>query len=131
MIALAVTAHGTYAVDVETDELVGPSDEEVATHDPSTGLPRVVAADAVGATVVALVDARPPLLVSYDAGATWRDAGGGLPTGRDVAIHPDNPDVVLYGARNRLFLSRDGGRFWSALSPELPEIERVAWARLT
>jgi hypothetical protein len=32
---------------------------------------------------------------------------------------------VLYGARNRLYLSRDGGRFWRALTVELPEIQRV------
>jgi hypothetical protein len=34
-------------------------------------------------------------------------------------------DAVLFGARNRLYLSRDGGRFWSALTPELPEIRAV------
>jgi hypothetical protein len=45
-----------------------------------------------------------------------------------VAISPDDPDLVLYAARNRLFLSRDGGRFWRALVLELPEIEGVAWA---
>ena len=38
-------------------------------------LPRLVAASAAGATVVAVVDRRPPLLVSGDAGATWREAG--------------------------------------------------------
>ena len=26
---------------------------------------------------------------------------------------------------NRLFLSRDGGRFWRALAPELPEIHAL------
>ena len=50
------------------------------------------------------------------------------PPGRAVAIHPDDPDLVLFAARNRLYLSRDGGRFWAALAPELPEIAAVAWA---
>ena len=91
-------------------------------------LPRLIAASASGSTVVALVERRPPLLVSADAGATWREAGGGLPTGFAVAVHPDDPDRVLFAARNRLYLSVDGARFWRALEPELPDIEAVAWA---
>ena len=81
----------------------------------------------VKATILASGDAKPPLMVSHDAGLTWRDAGRGLPPGFAVAISPDDPDVVLYGARNRLYLSRDGGRFWSGLAPELPEITAVAF----
>ena len=45
-------------------------------------LPRVVAAAAAGSTVVAVVDRKPPLVVSHDAGITWRETGGGLPPGR-------------------------------------------------
>ena len=59
-------------------------------------LPRVVCADRQGATVVAVVDRCLPLMVSGDAGTTWREAGGGLPAGRAVAISPEYPDVVLY-----------------------------------
>lgn len=129
MRALVGTALGVVLVDLETEESLGLDEnaqlEQVA-HD--LGLPLVVAADAVGSTVIAVVERRPPLIVSNDAGRTWREAGGGLPPGRAVAIHPDEPDVVLYAARNRLYLSRDGGRFWRALAPELPEIEAVAWA---
>jgi hypothetical protein len=33
---------------------------------------------------------------------------------------------VLFAARNRLYLSRDGGRFWTSLAPELPAIRAVA-----
>jgi hypothetical protein len=33
---------------------------------------------------------------------------------------------VVYAARNRIYLSTDGGRFWRALAPELPEIHAVA-----
>jgi hypothetical protein len=76
--------------------------------------------------VIVVVDRRPPLAVSNDAGRTWRESGGGLPPGRAVAIAEDDPDYVLYGARNRLYLSTSGGVFWRALAPELPEIEAVA-----
>ena len=44
-------------------------------------LPRLVAAAAAGSTVVAVVDTKPPLVVSHDAGATWRESGRGLPAG--------------------------------------------------
>ena len=122
------TRDGVFTVDLESEELEGF--EEAARLEPppavSTGLPRVVAAAASGSTVVAVVRARPPLVVSGDAGRTWREAGGGLPAGRAIAISDDDPDVVVYAARNRLYLSRDGGRFWHALSPELPEITAIA-----
>jgi hypothetical protein len=90
-------------------------------------LPRVVAAAASGSTVVAVVDRRPPLAVSRDAGRTWHEAGGGLPPGFAVAIDEDNPDLMLFAARNRLYLSENGGIFWRALVPELPEIEAVTF----
>jgi photosystem II stability/assembly factor-like uncharacterized protein len=125
MIALVRTVDGTFAVDLEADDVMpwdGPTSqpEEVVLN-----LPRLVAAAATGATVMAVVDAKPPLLVSHDAGSTWRAAGHGLPPGRAVALAEANPDVALYAARNRLYLSRDGGRFWAALTIELPEIESI------
>ena len=76
---------------------------------------------------LAVVDTKPPLVVSHDSGRTWRESGRGLPAGRAVAISPEDPDVVVYATRNRLYLSRDGGRFWQGLAPELPEIEAVAF----
>jgi hypothetical protein len=90
-------------------------------------LPRVVAAAASGATIVAVVDRRPPLALSNDAGSTWREAGGGLPAGFAIAIDDDNPDLMLFAARNRLYLSENGGVFWRSLVPELPEIQAVAF----
>jgi len=122
------TVDGVFEVDLE--------EEEVVDFDPGGSLPRlepldvplpgVVDADRHGSTLIAVVERRPPLVVSYDAGFTWTETGGGLPAGRAVAISEGDPDVVLFAARNRLYLSRDGGRFWTALVPELPEIRGVA-----
>ncbi len=123
------TADGVFTVDAESEEVLGlDGGERLALPPaPALSLPLLVAADTSGSLVVAVISRRPPLVVSNDAGRTWREAGGGLPPGRAVAIHPDDPDIVLYAARNRLYLSRDGGRFWRSLAPELPEIEAVAW----
>lgn len=122
MIALVDTAAGVFAVDLETSE-VERSDLEVERPPRlALNLPRVVASDAVGATVVAVVAAKPPLLVSHDAGATWRESGRGLPAGFAVAIAPTDPDTIVFAARNRLYVSGDGGVFWTVLEAELPEI---------
>ncbi|MEJ7569492.1 MAG: hypothetical protein WKF41_14655 [Gaiellaceae bacterium] len=126
-IAYVRTVEGTLAIQVE-DEFVLGAAGELEPQPVELNLPRLVAAAASGSTVIAVVDRRPPLLVSGDAGATWREAGGGLPLGFAVAIDPDDPDRVLYAARNRLYLSTDGGRFWRSLEPELPDIEAVGWA---
>jgi photosystem II stability/assembly factor-like uncharacterized protein len=122
LVAVA-TADGVFHVDLETEEIVDIEAEE--TLEPSAvdvELPRTVTAARSGSTVVAVVDRRPPLVVSHDAGTTWREAGGGLPGGQAVAVAAENPDLVVYGARNRLYVSEDGGRFWRALAPELPAI---------
>jgi hypothetical protein len=119
------TENGTFAIDLETEELepVDPFDAEHA----AVELPRVVAAARSGSTIVAAVDASPPLLVSHDAGATWRESGRGLPRARAVAISSDDPDLIAYASRNRVHVSRDGGRFWTAIAIELPEIRAIAF----
>ena len=119
------TSEGTYLVDLEAEEVLGEGVE----FEPARlklELPRVVAAAASGATIVAVVDRRPPLAISNDAGRTWREAGGGLPAGYAIAISDENPDVMLFASRNRLYLSENGGIFWRALVPELPDIEAVS-----
>jgi photosystem II stability/assembly factor-like uncharacterized protein len=123
--ALVRTADGVFEVDLEEDIVLGPSSEQVKGQEVPLSLPLVVAAAASGSTVIAVVNRRPPLAVSNDAGRTWREAGGGLPPGRAIAIAEDDPDHVVYAARNRLYESRNGGVFWQALTPELPEIEAV------
>jgi len=123
------TVDGVAAVDLDEEVVVGlEAGERVEPPVPvSLPLPRVVAAAASGSTVVAVVDARPPLLVSHDGGRTWRDSGRGLPAGRAVAISDDDPDLIVYATRNRLYVSHDGGRFWHGLAVELPEIEAVGF----
>jgi hypothetical protein len=128
VIAHVLTADGVAVVDLDDETVVAlePSAPFEAPAQPAVELPLVLASAAAGSTVVAVVDTKPPIVVSHDAGATWRESGRGLPAGRAVAISDDDPDVVVYATRNRLYLSRDGGRFWRSLALELPEIEGVA-----
>ena len=127
MIAAVGTLAGVFLVDVEAEQLLGDGTEVPAAERPEVALPRVVAAAQSGSTVVAVVERRPPLMLSNDGGATWREAGGGLPPGFAVAVAEDKPDRMLYAARNRLYLSTNGGVFWRSLPFELPDIESVAW----
>ena len=128
MRAAVETAVGVAVVDLDEDEVVELDADLVVTRPAvSLTLPLLVAADRNGATIAALVERRPPLLISHDAGSTWHEAGIGLPPGYAIAISPTHPDLMLYASRTRLHVSRDGGRFWQALTPELDEIRAVAW----
>ena len=126
MILLVATSGGAFAVDLETEE-VEATELFAPPPPPSLNLPRVLAAAQVGSTILAAVDLRPPLVVSHDAGATWRESGRGLPPGRAVAVAADDPDTMAFAGRNRLYVSYDGGVFWTTLALELPEIEAVAF----
>ena len=126
--ALVQTADGVLTVD--PDEGVVAIDARARLTPQAAvpvALPAVVASVASGSTVVALVDRRPPLAISYDAGRTWHESGGGLPRGVAIAIDEDDPDLILFAARNRVWSSSDGGRFWESLAIDLPEIEAVAF----
>lgn len=127
MIAAVETVDGVLLVDVEEDALLGAGDEVPSTDAPRVDLPRVVATAGAGSTIVAVVDRRPPLAISNDAGATWRESGGGLPPGFAVAVAEDDPDRMLFAGRSRLYVSTDGGVFWRSLALELPDIARIAW----
>lgn len=125
MIAIVETEAGTFAVDLEEGNVELWDGGAAREPEPVLNLPRLVCAAAVGATVIAVVDAKPPLVVSHDAGSTWRESGRGLPAGRAVALSADDPDIAVYAARNRLYVTRDGGVFWTALDVELPEIRAL------
>ena len=127
MNALVRTTDGIYLLDLETEEFTSATEDfDVASV--SVELPRVVATAASGSTIAVVVDRRPPLAISSDAGRTWREAGGGLPPGFAIAVHDDDPDTMLFGARNRVYISTNGGIFWRALTPELPDIEALTFA---
>jgi len=125
--AIAQTEYGAFAVDLDTEDVEPAGDVEAPGSERlHLALPRVVAAASRGSTIVAVVDRKPPLVVSHDAGITWRETGGGLPPGSAVAIADDDPDLIVYASRNRLHVSTDGGVFWRALAVELPEIEALS-----
>jgi hypothetical protein len=126
---LVATADGLLTIDPEQGVVDVETGAQLTPPAPvPVSLPGVRASVASGSTVVALVDRRPPLAISYDAGRTWHEAGGGLPQGRAIAIDDDDPDLILFAARNRVWSSSDGGRFWQSLVIDLPEIEAVAFA---
>jgi hypothetical protein len=93
---------------------------------PSFATRSLVDVDASGSTIVLLLDRRPPLLVSHDAGQTWHERGSGLPRGVAIAIGA-SPDQLVLGSEHRLHVSIDGGVFWRSLTVELPAIRDVAW----
>ena len=127
--ALVETSFGVATIDLEADELVSlePGDPLPRPTVEGVQLPLLVTADALGSRIVAIVNRKPPLLVSDDGGTSWRESGGGLPAGRALAIAADHPDLILYASATRVFVSEDGGRFWRSLEPELEGIEAVAW----
>jgi hypothetical protein len=127
VIAAVGTVAGVFLVDVEAEEVIGEGTEVPAAEPVQIDLPRVVAASRSGSTVVAVVERRPPLMLSNDGGLTWREAGGGLLPGFAVAAAEDDPDRMLYAARNRLYVSINGGVFWRSLPFELPDIVSLGW----
>jgi hypothetical protein len=121
-----VTARGAFwALDLETEELELSDPPLTRPEVEVPQLPRVVDADASGSTLIALVAAKPPLLVSHDAGTTWSESGRGLPPGVAISLSPEDPDLGVYATQDRLYVTRDGGRFWHALTVELEGIEDV------
>jgi hypothetical protein len=127
MIAAVKTVDGVLLLDIEDETILGPGESVPEAEKPKVALPRVVAAAQNGATIVAIVDRRPPLAISRDGGATWNEYGGGLLPGFAVSIADDDPDRILYASRNRLHLSVNGGVFWRSLLFELPDILAVGW----
>jgi len=128
MEARVATALGCVLVDLESGDAGLVDDEPPAPDTEEVSLPLVLAATRVGARIAVVVDRRPPVLLSDDAGQTWREAGGGLPRGTAITIHADDPDLLLFASESRLFLSEDGGRFWRSLPPELIGITALAFS---
>jgi hypothetical protein len=128
MQARLATALGCVVVDLENGEAELVDGEAPLARRADISLPLLLASDQVGSRIVAVVDRRPPLVVSDDGGATWTEAGGGLPAGTAIAIHPDDHELLLFASDSRLYTSEDGGRFWRALDLELIGITAVAFS---
>jgi hypothetical protein len=128
MQARVATAFGAALVDLETGDVELVDEDAPTAGAAEVSLPLLIAADRVGARVAAVVNRRPPLMLSDDTGLTWREAGGGLPAGTAVAIHRDEPDRLLFASESRLFLSEDGGWFWRVLELELIGITAVEFS---
>ncbi len=138
LIVVAGCDDGLYLVEVgaraEEDQLAGHQPGAAVERSrplelvPAWAAEHLVDVDAVGSTVVLVLERQPPLMISHDVGVTWTERGAGLPAGRAVAVR-QNPDHLLYGATNWLYVSGDGGIFWRALTVELPEIRDVAWGQ--
>jgi len=126
--ALVATALGCVLVDLETGEAELVDDELPTAGTADVSLPLLIAADQSGEQIVAVVDRRPPLVLSEDGGQTWDEAGGGLPAGTAIAIHPEDSDLLLFASESRLFVSANGGRFWRALDLELIGITALAFS---
>lgn len=65
------------------------------------------------------------LLVSGDEGQTWETRSALVL--RDLAVHPDDPEVLLGTTAQGLVRSGDGGRTWAPV-PAAPPVVLLAWA---
>jgi photosystem II stability/assembly factor-like uncharacterized protein len=128
MEALVATALGCVRVDLEDGDAQLVEEDPPQPGSAEVSLPLVLAATQAGSRIVAVVDRRPPLMISDDVGLTWREAGGGLPRGVAIAVDVDDPDNLVFASESRLFVSEDGGFFWRSLGLELIGITAVAFS---
>ncbi|MBV6457113.1 MAG: hypothetical protein HONBIEJF_00220 [Fimbriimonadaceae bacterium] len=71
-------------------------------------------------------DYTPCVLVTDDFGKSWRRIDAGLPDRRSCHVireHPDNPNLLVLGTENALWISLDRGESWTKLHGEgLPTV---------
>jgi hypothetical protein len=100
-------------------EGVEPPLSATATNTSGPRLTGVVLADADANTVVAR-SSQHGLLRSTNGGESWSPINGNL-SGldnqvRSVAIHPQNPEIMLRASSGGLALTKDGGKLWTKLN---------------
>lgn len=123
--AVELHADGSETVDVRSGATMPPRDRDPSIA-PSWARASLIDLDASGSTVVLLLQRRPPVLASYDSGASWTERAGGVPIGVAIALG-DNPDRVVLATERRLYVSLDGAQFWHSLDTELDDITDVSW----
>jgi len=57
------------------------------------------------------------VFVSHDRGVTWRESGLGAHAVRALTQSASDPDILIAGALDGVFASRDAGRNWERLTP--------------
>ncbi|MGD2246654.1 MAG: hypothetical protein PVI11_08920, partial [Candidatus Aminicenantes bacterium] len=63
------------------------------------------------------------VFVTRDMGETWADISGGMMNpARDIDEDPDNPDVLYLGTDYGVFVSIDGGKNWTNISEDAPDV---------
>jgi hypothetical protein len=70
-------------------------------------------------------DSHPYVLVTDDAGASWRSIAGGLPPDQYAHVvreDPVNPDVLYVGLEQGVWISFDRGTHWESLRLNLPSV---------
>jgi photosystem II stability/assembly factor-like uncharacterized protein len=61
--------------------------------------------------------------VTRDMGETWEDISGGMKNpARDINEDPDNPNVLYLGTDYGVFVSIDGGKNWTNISEDAPDV---------
>lgn len=123
--AIALHPDGAEPVDARSGATM-PLRERDPALAPPWARSSLVDLDASGSTIVLLLDRRPPVLVSYNSGSSWHERAAGVPIGVAIALG-DNPDQIVVATESRLYVSFDGGQFWSSLTTELEGITAVCW----
>ncbi len=114
---LVACALGTVAVDLDEEEETEVIDDELPrVEPPEVDLPLLVAAAAHGSTVVAVSTGDRRSSSRATEALTWREAGAGLGAASRSRSRPSIPTSSLFATAERLHVSRDGGRFWTALA---------------
>ena len=125
---LVQTADAVLTIDAEDGVVEIDAGGRLApTPEITTSLPGVLSCVGAGSTLVALLGQASGRHLHALAGRTWHESGGGLPRGQAIAIDEDDPDAILFAARNRVWASQDGGRFWESVAIDLPEIVAVSF----
>lgn len=63
------------------------------------------------------------VFVTRDMGETWEDISGGMNNpARDINEDPDNPNVLYLGTDYGVFVSIDGGKNWTNISEDAPDV---------